>query len=50
VDGLYAGSPERLYVIDSLGIIRYRSSQGPFDDHEVEQWEACLKYLINDTY
>lgn len=50
VDGLYAGSPERLYVIDSESIIRYRSSQGPFDDHEVEQWEACLKNLINDTY
>ncbi|MBR8537810.1 redoxin domain-containing protein [Carboxylicivirga sediminis] len=49
VDELYAGSPERLYVIDSDGIIRFRSSQGPFDDHEVDQWEATLQQLTSHT-
>ncbi|WP_439182275.1 deiodinase-like protein [Carboxylicivirga taeanensis] len=47
VDKLYAGSPERLYVIDGEGSIRFRSSQGPFDDQEVEQWEAAIKNLTN---
>jgi type I thyroxine 5'-deiodinase len=36
---LYAGWPERLYVIED-GVIRYKGGPGPFDFHpeEVEDW------------
>lgn len=38
----YAGSPERLYVIDSTGIVRHKSSIGPFDDEDVDLWRQAL--------
>ncbi len=36
---LYAGWPERLYVVED-GVIRYKGGTGPFDFHpeEVEAW------------
>lgn len=46
IDSLYAGSPERLYLIDKEGIIKFSSSVGPFDDHEVDAWENTIKRLI----
>ncbi len=38
---LYAGWPERLYIIEN-GVIRYKGGPGPFDYHpeEVERWLA----------
>jgi hypothetical protein len=39
-DELYAGWPERLYVIDERGIIAYKGATGPFgfEPEEVEAW------------
>lgn len=41
-ENLYAGWPERLYVIDENGVIAYKGGTGPFDFHpeEVETWLA----------
>lgn len=41
-DALYAGWPERLYVVDEKGAIAYKGKTGPFGYHpeEVEQWLA----------
>lgn len=40
VDTLYAGWPERLYVIDAAGRIAYAGRRGPwgFKPEEVEAW------------
>jgi hypothetical protein len=39
-DELYAGWPERLYVIDAEGRIAYKGKTGPFGFHpdEVDSW------------
>ena len=39
-DALYAGWPERLYVVDEHGTIAYKGETGPFGYHpeEVEAW------------
>jgi hypothetical protein len=44
-DALYAGWPERLYVIDATGVIRYKGEPGPFgfDPDGVEAWLAALR-------
>lgn len=41
-DELYAGWPERLYVIDEEGRIAYKGKTGPFgyEPDEVEEWFA----------
>ena len=41
-DAVYAGWPERLYVIDEAGVIVYKGETGPFGFHpeEVEAWLA----------
>ena len=39
---LYNGSPERLFVIDRDGTIVFRSSVGPFDIEDVENWYQAL--------
>ena len=41
-DELYAGWPERLYVIDEDGRIAYKGKTGPFgyEPDEVEEWFA----------
>ena len=41
-DELYAGWPERLYVIDEQGRIAYKGATGPFgyEPDEVEAWFA----------
>ena len=38
---LYAGWPERLYIVEG-GVIRYKGGQGPFEFHpeEVADWLA----------
>jgi hypothetical protein len=40
VDALYAGWPERLYVIDERGVISYKGKLGPFgfEPDEVDAW------------
>ncbi len=42
-DALYAGWPERLYVVDEKGVIVYKGKPGPFGYHpeEVEAWLAA---------
>jgi len=42
----YAGSPERLYAIDTRGIVAFKSAIGPFDDAEVDLWEQALDSLV----
>jgi len=39
-DALYAGWPERLYVIDAEGRIAYKGKTGPFGYHpeEIDAW------------
>lgn len=39
-DALYAGWPERLYIVDERGVIAYKGKTGPFGFHpeEVEAW------------
>lgn len=41
-DRLYAGWPERFYIIDERGTIVYKGEPGPFGFHpeEVEAWLA----------
>jgi hypothetical protein len=41
-NALYAGWPERLYVIDTSGVIAYKGEPGPFGFHpeEVAAWLA----------
>jgi type I thyroxine 5'-deiodinase len=39
-DSVYAGWPERLYIVDETGRIAYKGKTGPFGYHpeEVEAW------------
>jgi hypothetical protein len=39
-DNLYAGWPERLYIVDETGRIAYKGKTGPFgfEPNEVERW------------
>ena len=41
-DHVYAGWPERLYIVDETGHIAYKGKTGPFGYHpeEVEVWLA----------
>ena len=41
-DALYAGWPERFYILDRAGVIVYKGKTGPFGFHpeEVESWLA----------
>ena len=39
----YAGSPERLYVLDAGGVVTFRSEQGPYRDDHLEDWAAALR-------
>jgi len=41
-DRLYAGWPERFYIVDESGVIAYKGKTGPFGYHpeEVEAWLA----------
>jgi hypothetical protein len=39
----YSASPERLYLIDGDGIVRYRSAMGPFRMDAVEAWCNVLQ-------
>ena len=51
-DGLYAGWPERLYVIDEHGRIAYKGETGPFgfEPDEVEDWlRSRSRALVSDT-
>jgi hypothetical protein len=41
-NALYAGWPERFYIVDERGVIVYKGKPGPFGYHpeEVESWLA----------
>jgi hypothetical protein len=41
-DQVYAGWPERFYIVDESGVIAYKGKTGPFGYHpeEVEAWLA----------
>jgi len=39
---LYAGSPERLYIIDEQGVVTHRSPEGPFQMDAVNAWCDAL--------
>jgi hypothetical protein len=41
-NALYAGWPERFYIVDERGVIAYKGKPGPFGYHpeEVESWLA----------
>ena len=41
-DRVYAGWPERFYIVDESGVIVYKGKTGPFGYHpeEVEAWLA----------
>ncbi len=41
-NSLYAGWPERFYIVDARGVIVYKGKPGPFGYHpeEVEAWLA----------
>jgi hypothetical protein len=40
VDNLYAGWPERIFIVDRNGAIAYAGKQGPFGfkPHEAREW------------
>ena len=42
-DAVYAGWPERLYIVDEAGTIVYKGKTGPFGYHpeEIEAWLAA---------
>jgi hypothetical protein len=45
VDTSYAALPERLYVIDREGTIRYRSEMGPWG-FDVDAFERALQQQV----
>ena len=47
VDTAYAALPERLYVIDRAGQIRYRSGPGPWG-FDLDAFEQALQEQIRD--
>ncbi len=45
VDAAYAALPERLYVINRDGRIRYRSEPGPWG-FNVDDWEKAIREIL----
>jgi hypothetical protein len=43
----YAGSPERLYIIDEQGVVMHRSPEGPFQMDAVDAWCDALSALTD---
>lgn len=43
IEKSYAGSPERLYLIDGNGVVRHRSVPGPFQMDTIEDWYSALR-------
>ena len=41
VDKAYAALPDRLYLVDARGVIRYRSEPGPWG-FDVNAWEKVI--------
>jgi hypothetical protein len=48
-DSLYAGWPERVYILDESGIITYRGGMGPFQFHP-EEARAWLGKRFPETH
>ena len=45
VELAYAGFPDRIYVLDSDGIVRYKTDPGPFGFKVAEAKEALSRFL-----
>lgn len=43
----YAGSPERLYVLDAEGVVTFKSEQGPYNDNHLDDWAAALEQVAS---
>ncbi len=41
----YHAAPERLYILDSAGVVLHRSPPGPFHMDAVDAWRAALRRL-----
>ena len=44
----YAGSPERLYVLDAEGVVTFKSEQGPYYDSHLDDWAAALEKIATE--
>ena len=44
----YAGTPERLYVLDAEGVVTFKSEPGPYYDDHLEDWAAALARVAGD--
>ena len=45
VERAYTGWPDRMYLIDRQGVVRYKSKPGPFGFH-VQDLSAAVKSLV----
>ena len=45
VDVKYAAMPERLFVLDSAGLVTYRSEMGPIG-FKPDEWRAAIVRLL----
>ena len=45
----YTGWPDRLYVIDTEGLVAYKSRPGPFGFHPSEMEEALKRTLARES-
>ena len=45
VELAYAGFPDRIYVLDSDGVVRYKTGPGPFGFKVAEATEALNRFL-----
>ena len=48
VDDAYAALPDRLYLVDAEGIVRYRSDPGPWG-FNVDAWEKAIAGVAKAT-
>lgn len=45
----YAGSPERLFVLDAEGVVTFKSEQGPYYDSHLDDWAAALEKIATEN-
>jgi hypothetical protein len=46
INEAYSGSPERLYVLDSERVVRFKSEQGPYEDSHLDDWAQALANVL----
>ena len=42
----YAGTPERLYILDRAGIVTFKSEMDPYPDAHLDDWENALQAAL----